>query len=67
MTREEKIILAKGQNVLLLVQEVSQLFIDGYMGKNFARALSFYLTSHETYINSIVTVIQHKTYNITLE
>lgn len=67
MTREEKIILAKGQNVLLLVQEVSQLFIDGYMGKNFARALSFYLTSHETYINSIVTAIQHKTYNITLE
>lgn len=67
MTREEKIILAKGQNVLLPVQDVSQLFIDGFIGKNFARALSFYLTSHEAYIDSIVTTIQHKTYNITLE
>lgn len=67
MTREEKLILSRGQNVLLLIQEVSQLFINGLMGDNFARALSFYLTSHDSYIKSIVAVIQNKSEKLSLK
>ena len=53
MTREERVILARAQLVLMRVREVSQLFVDGYFGPKFAKALSFYLDSHEAYINDI--------------
>ena len=53
MTREERVILARSQGVLVRVREVSQLFVDGLLGRNFARALSFYLDSHENYIMAI--------------
>ncbi len=53
MTREERLILARGQHVLIRVREVSQLFVDGLIGPGFARALSFYLSSHEEYIRAI--------------
>ena len=50
MTREERVIVARSQGILSRVREVSQLFVDGLLGRNFARALSFYLDSYETYI-----------------
>ncbi len=50
MTREERVIVARSQGVLSRVREVSQLFVDGLLGRNFARALSFYLDSYENYI-----------------
>ncbi|MBQ3170610.1 MAG: hypothetical protein IJB53_01610, partial [Mailhella sp.] len=53
MTREERTVLARFQSILLNVQEVCQLFVDGMLGANFSRALSFYLDNHEDYINTI--------------
>lgn len=53
LTREERVILARSQSVLVRVREVSQLFVDGLLGQNFARALSFYLDGHENYISSL--------------
>ena len=50
MTREERVIVARSQGILARVREVSQLFVDGLLGRNFARALSFYLDSYENYI-----------------
>ena len=50
MTREERVIVARSQGILSRVREVSQLFVDGLLGRNFARALSFYLDSYENYI-----------------
>ncbi len=50
MTREERVIVARSQGVLTRVREVSQLFVDGLLGRNFARALSFYLDGYESYI-----------------
>ncbi len=38
------------QYVLNCQRDVSQLFIDGYFGDNFSKALSFYLDNHEHYI-----------------
>lgn len=59
MTREERVILARSQGVLIRVREVSQLFVDGLLGTNFARGLSFYLEAHETYINALATSCGH--------
>ena len=53
MTREERIVLARFQSILLNVQEVCQLFVDGMLGSNFSRALSFYLDNYEDYIDTI--------------
>ena len=53
MTREERVVLARFQSILLNVQEVCQLFVDGMLGMNFSRALSFYLDNYEDYINTI--------------
>ena len=39
MTREERVIVARSQGILSRVREVSQLFVDGLLGRNFARAL----------------------------
>ena len=55
MTREERTVLARFQSILLNVQEVCQLFVDGMLGSNFSRALSFYLDNHEDYINTIAS------------
>ena len=53
MTREERVVLARFQSILLNVQEVCQLFVDGMLGMNFSRALSFYLDNYEDYIDTI--------------
>ena len=54
MTQEERLILTHSQLVLTRVQEVSQLFVNGLIGPNFARPLAFYLEKHEQYLNDMV-------------
>lgn len=53
MTQEERILLYRSQLILLEVRDVSQLFVDGLVGWNFARALSFYLDSHTGYLREL--------------
>ena len=53
MTREERVIAARSQLVLTRVKEVSQLFVNGLVGNNFAKALSFYLAHYEDYLRSM--------------
>lgn len=53
MTQEERILLARSQHILAEVRGVSLLFVDGLVGVNFARALSFYLNRHADYIAQI--------------
>ncbi|MFA6451501.1 MAG: hypothetical protein WCX65_18660 [bacterium] len=50
MTPNEREILVRTQNVLVRNKEISQLFLDGIVGKNFSRALSFYLDRSPDYI-----------------
>jgi hypothetical protein len=50
MTPVEREILVQTQSVLSRNKEISQLFIDGIVGKNFSRALSFYLDRSPAYI-----------------
>ena len=50
MTPEECALLVRSQRILLQTREVSQLLVNGLLGDNFGRALSFYLSYHERYI-----------------
>ncbi len=53
MTAEERSILCRSQLILSREHEVSQLFVDGIVGRNFARPLSFYLDSINTYLKDL--------------
>ena len=54
MSPEERRIFVRAQSVLAMDREISQLFVDGIVGRNFSKALSFYLDRSDEYL----TVIQ---------
>ncbi|MDL2313741.1 hypothetical protein LJC36_02040 [Desulfovibrio sp. OttesenSCG-928-C14] len=60
MTREELNIFCRSQFVLTRVKEVSQLFVDGILGKNFAQPLAFYLDQHRGYLQEILKLANIK-------
>jgi hypothetical protein len=53
MSQEERSILFHSQLVLVCELEVSQLFVNGMVGRNFGRALAFYLDLHEKYLRAM--------------
>jgi len=53
MSVEERKVFLLSQYVLLREREISQLFLDGLVGKNFARALAFYLDTSREYLEDI--------------
>ena len=53
MSEEERQILVRSQSVLQRKREVSQLFVNGIVGKQFAHALSFYLNRSDEYLEAI--------------
>ncbi len=53
MSREEWLIFYRSQLVLRRYQEISQFFVDGLVGKNFSKALSFYLDHFEHYLQDL--------------
>jgi hypothetical protein len=57
MSQEERQILFRSQSVLKRKQEVSQLLLDGIIGKRFAKPLSFYLDRSEEYLNVIEKLV----------
>ncbi len=54
MTPEERTAFAFLQLVLMQEREVSQLFVDGLVGRNFSKALSFYLSEHRAYVKNLL-------------
>jgi hypothetical protein len=50
MDREQWLIFYRSQLVLKRHKEISQVFVDGLVGKDFSRALSFYLARAEEYL-----------------
>ncbi len=50
MSNEEWLIFYRSQLVLKRDREISQVFVDGLVGRNFAKALSFYLDRADTYL-----------------
>ncbi|MBU1565332.1 MAG: hypothetical protein KJ630_06870 [Proteobacteria bacterium] len=53
MTKEEWLIFYRSQLVLKRYREISQVFVDGLVGRNFSKALSFYLDRFEEYLNDL--------------
>ncbi len=56
MTEEEQRILINCQLILTRVQKISQLFVNGLVGDNFAKPLAFYLDKHDQYIRDLKTL-----------
>ena len=50
MSLEEWLIFYRSQLILKRHKEISQVFVDGLVGKQFAKALSFYLSRSEGYL-----------------
>ncbi|SHN66358.1 hypothetical protein [Desulfovibrio litoralis] len=53
MTDEERTTFAGSQLVLIREKEISRLFVDGLVGKNFSKALSFYLGFYKEYLEDM--------------
>ena len=53
MSPEERQVLVRSQSILQRHKEISQMFVDGLVGKKFSRALSFYLDRSEEYLRRI--------------
>jgi len=49
----ERLIFLRCQGVLTREREISQLFVDGLLGRGFARPLSFYLDRYQEYLESM--------------
>lgn len=53
ISEDERHIWITSQFTLLRQREISQMFIDGILGNDFARALSFYLSSSQNYLDAM--------------
>ncbi len=56
MSTEEWLIFYRSQLVLKRHREISQVFVDGLVGKNFSKALSFYLDRADAYLQDMVEI-----------
>lgn len=55
-SKSERQVLLRMQQILMLEKEVSQLLVDGLVGRNFAAPLSFYLARNEEYLRQMKAV-----------
>ena len=53
MSEEEWLIFYRSQLVLKRHKEISQVFVDGLVGRNFSKALSFYLDQAQLYLRDL--------------
>jgi hypothetical protein len=53
LSEDERYVLVSSQFTLQRHREISQMFIDGILGINFPRPLSFYLSRYEEYLEQI--------------
>ncbi len=56
MSTEEWLIFYRSQLVLKRHREISQVFVDGLVGKKFAKALSFYLDYADSYLQDMIQI-----------
>ncbi len=54
MSKEERNIFGYFQLVLIQERDVSRLFVDGILGRNFGKPLSFYLSMYRMYLKEIL-------------
>ena len=61
MSTEEWLIFYRSQLILKRQREISQVFVDGLVGRNFAKALSFYLDQSDTYLVDMMEMGMYRT------
>lgn len=54
MSDVERAVFARTQLVLLREREVSQMLVDGLLGRNFSRPLAFYLDRRKEYLRAVL-------------
>jgi hypothetical protein len=57
LSEDERQVMISSQFTLLRHREVSQMFIDGMLGEKFPKALSFYLSRHEEYLDTLKKMV----------
>ncbi len=55
MSADERSALIKSQQILTMEREISQMFIDGIVGRHFSKPLAFYLDRSGEYLRAINT------------
>ena len=60
LSTEEWLILYRSQLILKRYKEISQVFVDGLVGKHFSRALAFYLERYDEYLAGMKKIGQDK-------
>ena len=53
MTPEERLIFLRFQSVLERKKMICNLFLDGFLGKNYSKAMAFYLSRGDQYIGAL--------------
>jgi hypothetical protein len=59
MSNEERRIAVRSQLIIQRQKEISLMLIEGILGKNFSRPLSFYLQQHPAYLKSLLQ-LEHR-------
>lgn len=54
MSQADRTVFARTQLVLLRERDISQLFVDGLVGRNFSQPLAFYLDRRRDYLNAVM-------------
>ncbi|NCC25342.1 MAG: hypothetical protein EOM25_09115 [Deltaproteobacteria bacterium] len=53
MAEEDRQVFIRSQGILMRHRDISQMFVDGIVGKNFSKALSFYLDRSAEYLDAM--------------
>ncbi|MCF8096010.1 MAG: hypothetical protein K9J79_11695 [Desulfobacteraceae bacterium] len=53
ISEDERNVLIKAQSILKMEREISQMFIDGIIGRNFSKPLAFYLDRYQEYLENV--------------
>ena len=53
MNHDEKLVFVRAQSILARRREISQIFVDGLVGKYFSKALAFYLERGDDYLKRL--------------
>jgi hypothetical protein len=61
MSCEELQSFIRSQYILQREREISQLFLDGIIGKNFSKGLAFYLDSYQGYLETLRNMMVRNT------
>ena len=60
MSLADRMVLAKAQLVLTREHDVSQMLVDGLLGRNFARPLAFFLDKHRIYLRNFLKLCRSR-------